>query len=81
MYFMYISFHFKFYIVCIACILDISVQHIEVQLYICNTYIQLNFNTSKTDNLNTMIMSDVIFKSQTLIFNVFNLDILNTWIS
>lgn len=78
---MYISFHFKFYIVCIACILDISVQHIEVQLYICNTYIQLNFNTSKTDNLNTMIMSDVIFKSQTLIFNVFNLDILNTWIS
>lgn len=78
---MYTSFHFKFYIVCIACILDISVQHIEVQLYICNTYIQLNFNTSKTDILNTMIISDVIFKSQTLIFNVFNLDILNTWIS
>lgn len=71
MYFMYISFHFKFYIVCIACILDISVQYIEVQLYICNTYIQLNFNTSKTDILNTMIMSDVIFKSQTLIFFLF----------
>lgn len=71
MYFMYISFHFKFYIVCIACILDISVQHIEVQLYICNTYVQLNFNTSKTDILNTMIMSDVIFKSQTLIFFLF----------
>lgn len=71
MYFMYISFHFKFYIVCIACILDISVQHIEVQLYICNTYIQLNFNTSKTDILNTMIMLDVIFKSQTLIFFLF----------
>lgn len=80
MYFMYISFHFKFYIVCIACILDISVQYIEVQLYICNTYIQLNFNTSKTDILNTMIMSDVIFKSQTLIFLTiyFTADILNT---
>lgn len=80
MYFMYISFHFKFYIVCIACILDISVQHIEVQLYIYNTYIQLNFNTSKTDILNTMIMSDVIFKSQTLIFLTiyFTADILNT---